>query len=120
MRTRIFLVVVLCLLGFFVVGNPAQEKSDEATIRASESKWADAYKQRQIGTLTSLLADDFIITVEDGTTYGKVGFVSYNMGPLRVDVAEMLDLKIRMHENVAVVTGGLPRKRRVQWKTVRL
>jgi ketosteroid isomerase-like protein len=106
MRAQIFFVVALCLLGCFVVRGPAQEKSDEAAIRALESKWTDAYKQRQVGTVASLLADDYIITLEDGTTYGKVGFISYNMGHLRVDVAEMLDLKIRMHENVAVVTGA--------------
>ena len=52
------------------------------------------------------MADDYVITTEDGTTYSKVGFISYNMGPLRVDTAEMADLKIRIHENVAVVTGN--------------
>jgi ketosteroid isomerase-like protein len=84
----------------------AQEKSDAATVRALESKWVDAYKQRQIATVASLLADDYVITLEDGSTYGKVGFISYNAGSLRVDVAEVSNLKIRMHDNVAVVTGA--------------
>jgi ketosteroid isomerase-like protein len=53
-----------------------------------------------------LLADDYVITVEDGSTYGKVGFISYNAGALRVDSVEMSDLNIRMHGNIAVVTGA--------------
>lgn len=31
-----------------------------------EGKWTEAYRQRNIKALTSLLADDFVITVEDG------------------------------------------------------
>ena len=106
MRARIFLALALCLPGGFAVRALAQGRSDAATIRALESKWVDAYKQRQIATVASLLADDYVITVEDGSTYGKVGFVSYSAGSLRVDVAEVSDLKIRMHDTIAVVTGA--------------
>jgi ketosteroid isomerase-like protein len=110
MCARIFSALALCLLASFAVRISAQEKSDAATIRALESKWVDAYKQRQIATVASLLADDYVITLEDGTTYGKVGFISYNAGSLRVDVAEASDLKIRMHDNIAVVTGAYHEK----------
>ena len=105
MRIRIFLILAPCLLGFFVLPNLGQEKPDEAAVRALELKWADAYKARQITALASLLADDYVITMEDGSVYSKIGFVSQNAGQLRVDAAEMSDLKIRMHDNVAVVTG---------------
>ena len=44
--------------------------------------------------MNSLLADDFIITVEDGTTL----------------VSEMSDLKVRMHGNAAIVTGAYHEK----------
>ena len=106
MRARIFSVLTLCLLGTFAIRVSAQEKPDAATIRALESKWVDAYKQRQIATVASLLADDYFITLEDGSTYGKVGFISYNAGSLRVDIAEVSDVKIRMHDNIAVVTAA--------------
>ena len=106
MRTLILSTSVLCLLGCVAVRDPAQEKSDVASIRALELKWVDAYKQRQIGSVGALLAEDYVITLEDGSTYGKVGFVSYSAGPLRVDVAELADVKIRMHENIAVVTAA--------------
>src|ERR1700757_2796629 len=110
MRAGIFSTLALCLLGCFAVRDLAQEKSDATSIRALESKWVDAYKQRQIATVAGLLAEDYVITLEDGTTYGKVGFISYNAGSLRVDVAEASDLKIRMHDNIAVVTGAYHEK----------
>lgn len=106
MRARILSAFALCFLGAFGVRNFAQEKPDEAAIRALESKWIDAYKQRQIATVASLLADDYVITLEDGSTFGKVGFISYNAGSLRVDLAEASDLKIHMHDNIAIVTGA--------------
>jgi ketosteroid isomerase-like protein len=110
MRVRIFSGLSLCLLASLAIRVSAQEKSDATTVRALESKWVDAYKQRQIATVASLLSDDYVITLEDGSTYGKVGFISYNAGSLRVDVAEASDLKIRMHDNIAVVTGAYHEK----------
>src|SRR5258706_6377568 len=106
MQTRGISIAILCFLEFFAAQNAAQERSDEGTIRGLESKWTDAYKQRQIAPLAALLADNYVITMEDGTTLGKVGFLSKNMGPLRVDVAEMLELKVRLRENIAIVTGN--------------
>ena len=106
MRAQILSTLALCLLGCFAVRNLAQEKSDVASIRTLELKWVDAYKQRQIAAVAALLAEDYVITLEDGSTYGKVGFISYNAGPLRVDIADLTDVKIHMHENIAVVTAG--------------
>jgi ketosteroid isomerase-like protein len=65
------------------------------------------YKQRQVDILASLLADDFVITVEDGNTYSKTGYISHSAEPtVHVEVAEMSDLKVRMHGSTAVVTGA--------------
>src|ERR1700758_927724 len=105
MRTRIFFVI-LCLAGCLAVRDSAQEKADVASIRALELKWVDAYKQRQIAAMGALMAEDYVITVEDGSTYGKVGFISYSAGALRVESADLSDVKIRMHENTAVVTAA--------------
>src|SRR5207248_10007461 len=96
MRARILSTLVLCLLGCIAVRNLAQEKSDVASIRTLELKWVDAYKQRQIAAVASLLAEDYVISLEDGSTYGKVGFISYNAGPLRVDIADLTDVKIQI------------------------
>ena len=70
--------LVLSLRGCFAILAVAQEKSDAASIRGLASKRRDAQKHRQIAAPSSLRAEDFVITVEDGSTYGKVGFISYN------------------------------------------
>jgi ketosteroid isomerase-like protein len=103
------------LLGVFVfmvlaARLPAQE-SAEAKVRTLEQKWTDSYKQRQIDILSTLLADDFVITVEDGTTYSKIGYISHSAdSSVHVDVAELSDLKVHMHGNTAVETGAYHEK----------
>jgi ketosteroid isomerase-like protein len=86
----------------------AQEKADTAaTIRKLEEKWTESYKKRQIDILSSLLAEDFVITVEDGNTYSKSGYITHTAdSSVQVDIAEISDLKIRMHGTTAVVTGA--------------
>jgi ketosteroid isomerase-like protein len=85
----------------------AQQKSDSASkVLVLESKWNDAYRQRDIAMLNALLSDDFIITVEDGTTYSKSGYIARLGGTgEHVELSEMSNLKVRVHGNVAVVTG---------------
>lgn len=95
-----------CLVGGSL-GATAQESSEATAVRAAEQKWADAYKKRQVDVLSALLSDDYLITMEDGSVYGKVGFISRTATPSeRVDVSEFADLKIRVHGDAAVVTGN--------------
>ncbi|MFZ0732670.1 MAG: nuclear transport factor 2 family protein [Candidatus Sulfotelmatobacter sp.] len=85
----------------------AQDKSDAATIRALEMKWTESYKQRNIDILSSLLADDFVITVENGSVYSKAGYISHSAdSSVHVEVAELSELKVRMHGDTAIVTGA--------------
>src|SRR5580704_4835973 len=89
--------LLLCLAATFVLPSTtlsaaAQEKdkSDADYIRSMELKWTESYKQRQVAMLSTLLADDFVITIEDGSTYSKTGYISHSAEPgTRVDVAEM-------------------------------
>lgn len=96
------------LLGWVTLLSIAQQKPpDPEKILEMEKRWTEAYKQRDVGILSSLLAEDFIITVEDGSTYGKMGYISHTANTsVRVDVAEMSELRVRMHGNAAVVTGA--------------
>lgn len=90
---------------------PAQEKSDAATIRGLESKWAESYKQHSIDILSTLLADEFVITVEDGSVYSKAGYISHTAdSSVRVQIAEFSDLKVRLHGDTAIVTGAYHEK----------
>jgi len=106
---RLYLAGSLILLSVIGVNPPsaAQEKSDAAYVRSLELKWTESYKQRQVNILSSLLAEDFVITIEDGSTYSKTGYISHSAeSSVHVAVAEMSDLKVRMHGNAAVITGA--------------
>jgi ketosteroid isomerase-like protein len=103
-------VLVLCLL-LAPATMPAQEKSEAATIRALEMKWTQSYKDRSIDILSSLLAEEFVITVEDGNVYSKTGYISHTADPsTHVQVAELSDLKVRIHGDTAIVTGAYHEK----------
>lgn len=105
------LIVTLCVFGASALSLVAQEKSDASTIRSLELKWTESYKQRNIEILSSLLADDFVITIEDGSVFSKPGYISHSADPsVRVQVAELSDLKVRMHGATAVVTGAYHEK----------
>jgi ketosteroid isomerase-like protein len=84
----------------------AQDDSEEVQVRALELKLTEAYKVRQFDLLASLLDDEFVITFENGNVYGKTGYISFSAtSTIKVDVAEMSEMKVRMHGNVAIVTG---------------
>src|SRR5258708_17772658 len=78
MHARWISVAVLCLLCCLAVQNAAQERSDEATIRSLESKWTDAYKQRQVPALAALLADDYVTTMDDRTGLRTICLLNNN------------------------------------------
>lgn len=88
------------------------QKSDAASkILALENKWNEAYKDGDVATLNSLLADDFIITVEEGATFSKAGYIAHLGDPdNKVLVSEMSDVKVRLHGETAVVTGAYHEK----------
>lgn len=85
----------------------AQDKSDTAAVRTLELKWTQSYKERNIDILSSLLAEEFVITVEDGSVYSKAGYISHSADAnVHVEVAELSDLKVRIHGDTAIVTGA--------------
>src|ERR1700694_3964208 len=109
MKIRVLLFVVASLAVWALDSAAAQDKPGivSATILALENKWNAAYKRGDIATMESLLADDFIITVEDGSTLSKSGYIAHNGdSTVHVEVTEMSDLKVRMHGNIVVVTGA--------------
>ena len=102
---------LLLLLALQPIRLSAQEKSDAATIRSLEMKWTESYKQHSIDILSSLLADDFTITIEDGNVYSKAGYISHTAdSKVHVQIAELSDLKVRIHGDIAIVTGSYHEK----------
>ncbi|HZS26660.1 MAG TPA: nuclear transport factor 2 family protein [Candidatus Angelobacter sp.] len=106
---KILIVCMVCFLSIPCL--PLQSSPEVTKILALEQRWTDAYRIRNIQTMTSMLNDDFVITVEDGSVYGKVGYMSHTMDTsTQVELAEESNLKVHMHGNVAVVTGGYHEK----------
>jgi ketosteroid isomerase-like protein len=115
MRIRLFLLAILLTLltlGPSELG-AAQSKPEPAAskVLALENKWNEAYKRGDVATMGSLLDDDFVITVEDGSTFSKSGYIAHNGGSaVHVEISEMTEVRVRMHGNVAVVTAAYHEK----------
>lgn len=86
----------------------AQQKSDTTSkVLALETKWNEAYKRGDIDAMNALIAEDFIITVEDGVAYSKAGYIAHLAGTTEhVATAEISDVQVRVRGNIAVVTGA--------------
>jgi ketosteroid isomerase-like protein len=87
----------------------AVDKHDPAAskVLALEKEWNEVYKRADVQTMNTLFADDYIITVEDGSTFSKAGYIAHNgNSTVHVDISEMSDLKVRMHGDTAIVTGA--------------
>jgi ketosteroid isomerase-like protein len=106
MASRLTFGLLVCL----TIRMAAQDPSSAASqVRKLEEKWTAAYKERQIDILSTLLTEDFVITVEDGNTYSKAGYITHSADPtVHVEVAELSDLRVRVRggDNIAVVTGA--------------
>lgn len=108
MKIRILLLAAVSLAVSTLDFTAAQNSPNNVTskILALENQWNTAYKRSDVAAMNSLLADDFIITVEDGSTFSKPGYIAHNgNSTVRVKISEMTDLKVRIHGNTAVVTG---------------
>ena len=113
MKARILLIVAASFAVWpfnFAIGRNKHETA-ESTVLALEHRWNEVYKSGDIDGMNSLLADDYIMTEEDGSTFSKPGYIAhYGNSTVRVDVSKMSDLKVRMHGNTAVVTGAYREK----------
>jgi len=114
MRTRMASRLTLGLLLCLTISLAAQEPAGAAAqVRKLEEKWTAAYKERNIDILSTLLTEDFVITVEDGSTYSKAGYITHSADPtVKVEIAELSDLRVRVRGGgmIAVVTGAYHEK----------
>jgi len=91
MKTKLLLATFLLSATLAATFSAPQQKSESASkILALENKWNEAYKQGDVAAMNSLLAEDFIITVEDGTTFSKAGYIAHSAdSDNRVLISEM-------------------------------
>jgi ketosteroid isomerase-like protein len=106
MRQKRLLTAALLLAALPLVPVRAQEASGAAEIRSLELKMLDCYMHREVEVFAAVLDEDFVITFEDGSTYSKTGYLSYSASSsTHVAVAEIPEMKVRMHGDTAIVTG---------------
>jgi hypothetical protein len=106
MRKKNLITAVLCLAALPHLSARAQDSTDTAEIRTLELKMLDCYKHRQVEVFAAVLDEDFVITFEDGSTYSKTGYLSYSASSYtHVELADIPEMKIRMHGDTAVVVG---------------
>jgi len=104
------LLVVATLAVWILNIAGAQHKPDalSSKLLGLEKAWNTAYNRGDVAAMNSLLADDFIITVEDGRTFSKSGYIALNgNSTVHVEISEMSDVKVRMHGNTAAVVTGI-------------
>jgi ketosteroid isomerase-like protein len=100
-------LLVICFICCLQMRPMAQQSSSETQILDLESKWTEAYKVHSVKEMPLFLDEKFVITIEDGRTFGKVGYIAHTAdASVHVEVAEESDLQVHLHGNVAVVTGA--------------
>jgi ketosteroid isomerase-like protein len=105
MRKTLFSCLIACLLALSASVR-ADEQSEAKQLRDAEYQLTEYYKERQVAGLAAMLDEDFVITFEDGSTLSKTGYISFMASPSdHVEVAEMSDLKARIHGTTGIVTG---------------
>ncbi|HEY6937904.1 MAG TPA: nuclear transport factor 2 family protein [Terriglobales bacterium] len=111
MKARASLLVLVLLAAALSVSGAQSKRNSASQVLAVEKQWNEVYKRGDIAMMNSLLSDDFIITVEDGHTYSKPGYLAHSgNSSVHVQVSDMSDLQVRMHGNTAVVTGAYHEK----------
>ncbi len=110
-RSPLFVIAALAFMASSLAVAQDEHSTAASHILAMEKKWNDVYRRGDITGMDALLADDFIITVEDGRTFSKAGYIAQNgASAVHVELSEMSALQVRMHTSVAVVTGGYEEK----------
>lgn len=99
--------VSLVLAAVVAVASPASAqrvKSDQDTLIELEQKWDVAFRNRDATFIETLLADDFVVTYEDGTRGDKAKELSlaasFNQ---QIDSSTQDEFIIKVYGNTAVV-----------------
>src|ERR1051325_9811513 len=68
-----------------------------------EQEWADANVRGDLEFQDRILADDYIGTMEDGSTNTKAQWIDFlRSGTVRLESVDVTGIKVRMFDNVAV------------------
>jgi ketosteroid isomerase-like protein len=97
-------LVVAVVIAVASPANAQRVKSDQDTLIELEQKWDVAFRNRDATFIETLLADDFVVTYEDGTRGDKAKELSlaasFNQ---QIDSSTQDEFIIKVYGNTAVV-----------------
>lgn len=119
-----FAYLKLCVGVLLVVGAPLQQRPNQPSESAAvaelsrlEKIWNEAYVHADADALITLCADDLVVTMSDMKVLNKdESLAILRSGRVKFQRYETSDLRIRVYDTSAVVTGLLQRTRLAQGK----
>jgi len=101
MKRKLIVAAVWLLAPFLAVAQ------DSSKIIAMENLWNRAELNNDAAAVRLLLAEDFVMTVAEGTLYNKAQMIaSVADKSYRPDVLQSTDMVVHYYGNTAVVTGA--------------
>jgi ketosteroid isomerase-like protein len=105
----ITLIVVPALT---VISKDSRESRDIKELTRLETVWNDAHLRGDAAALDKLWAEDLFVTVPDMPVMNKEESLAiWKSGKMKFDIYKTSDLRIKVYDNSAVVTGQLVRIR---------
>ena len=97
-------LVVAVVIAVASPANAQRVKSDQDTLIELEQKWDVPFRNRDATFIETLLADDFVVTYEDGTRGDKAKELSLAAGfNQQIDSSTQDEFIIKVYGNTAVV-----------------
>jgi ketosteroid isomerase-like protein len=110
MKRTLLALAVAISLSTTATGQSTQLKADrnaseEQKLLKLEREWTEAYKDRNEKALRELLADDFIITDDEGLVSNKEQYIAAIMKQIKLHFYTLEDLTVRIYGDTGVVAG---------------
>jgi ketosteroid isomerase-like protein len=101
--------------------NPAAsaQKADVGEMEKLETLWNEAHERGDAGTLEALWADDLEVAVPRMPVLTKQDALRFaRSGRMKFLLYRTSDLRVRVYDQTAVVTGRLERRRAIEGKEI--
>lgn len=82
-----------------------QTPSPDQVLKDLETRWSEAFKNRDRVVLAAILADDFIFTDDEGQVHDKTEYIKSATELIKVESYTLNDLATRANATAGVVTG---------------
>ena len=120
LQSKLFLAaIIIATCPVHGLANRPHQSNDVAQLSRLEQVWNDAYVRGDVQPLEELLSDDLVVTMTDMAVLTKVQSIGLlRSGYLKFPRYETSDIRIRVYNDAAVVTGRLQRTRTINGNNV--